>query len=243
MPGSLRPAPPCNLGNNGQCNPSSLNGSAAIDLTSAALAAIPGLPPLPNGSITLNFSAIYAVCTAGPASGTTGFSAASTIANGTLSFNLPAVTLPPPLPSIPAFSQTFPFNGSMPFNGLPAPFSSLVNIKLNQTSPTGPTTSATSLELTLLGGTVLDLKIGAVTCGPNGGPLAPTTTTPATTAAPAAQTSPSEVALSGIQTDEGRYVPARQSSTNWLFWGGLATVSVLVLGGIIPLKLRRRANR
>lgn len=230
------------IGNGGTCTPTGTTGPAVIDLTSALLAAIPGLPALPAGSVELEFSAIYGVCTAAKAGSSTGFSAASTIADAKLVVSLPSITLPG-IGTLPGLTETFPLNASQSFTGLPAPLSGLINVKLNQTVQTGPTTSATALDLTLLGGSALHLAVGAVTCGPNDVPAAVTTTTaaPATTAA--AQTSPTEAALSGIQTDEGRYVGPRSSSTDWLFWGGLATVSLLVLGGIVPLELRRRAHR
>jgi hypothetical protein len=105
----------------------------------------------------------------------------------------------------------------------------------------GPETTATAgeLALTASGTPVLDIAGAKATCGAN--QQAATVATAPSPQPTVAATAP-ESALSGIQTDEGLYVPpARGGST--ALWASLGGAGVALAGGAGGVLLRRRLLR
>lgn len=141
------------LGADGTCNASTTSGPAIINL--------PGFTVAGTGfTFKLQASSLYSVCTAGPSDSTTGFSAASTLANVTLIAQTSVFGIPGPAVNI-------PINLNQPV-AIPAPFSSVVSLAVNQVDATGPTTSATALHIGLgPNSSLFSLDLGKVTCGGN----------------------------------------------------------------------------
>lgn len=129
------------IGNDGTCT---LAGATA-----------PLLVNLGNG-LTLSASAIYAQCTAGP-SGTGPFTASSVLTDVTLSA---APLLPGGSPTVVPIVIGSPIDVSV--------LTPLVTVAVNTTSATGPTSSATALNI-MVGpnGSLANVTIGQVTCGEN----------------------------------------------------------------------------
>jgi hypothetical protein len=103
----------------------------------------------------------------------------------------------------------------------------------------GSKATATAGEVGLSSGgtTIFDVKAATVTCGPN--TQAATTSTSSSTMPPAGTSA--EKPLTGIQTDEGRWVPPARSDALWI---GLAAGGAVLAGGTGGLTLwRRRLHR
>jgi hypothetical protein len=146
------------LGADGTCNASTTSGPAIVNL--------PGFTVAGTGfSFRLEASSLYAVCTAGPSDGTTGFSASSTLANVKLIASTSVLGIPGP-------AVTIPIDLNQPLS-IPAPFSSVISLGLNQVDSTGPTTGATALHIGLgPNSSIMSLDLGKVTCGQNAVKLA-----------------------------------------------------------------------
>jgi hypothetical protein len=141
------------IGNDGSC---SLAGATAPLLVNLGTATLTGIPLPVN--LRLAATAIYSQCTAGP-SGTGPYSASSTLA-GVRLLATTAGTL-----GLPGLNLDIPINIGSPIElGVLAP---LLKVAINQTSAVGPTSSATALSITAIGGGLANVTIGKVTCGEN----------------------------------------------------------------------------
>lgn len=145
------------LGQGGTCTPSTTAGPLLINLPSVSVAGT-------GFTLQLSASSIYAVCSAGGASGPT---AQSTLANVVL-------TATPTVFGIPGPPISIPINLNQAVS-IPAPLDQVLSLSVNQVSTTATTSSATALHIGLgPNSSVLSLDIGKVACGPN----APVAATP-----------------------------------------------------------------
>jgi hypothetical protein len=105
------------------------------------------------------------------------------------------------------------------------------------TSGSKATATVGEVGLSSGGTTIFDVKAATVTCGPNA--QAATTSTSSSTMPPDGTSA--EKPLTGIQTDEGRWVPPAQNDALWI---GLAAGGAVLAGGTSGLTLwRRRLHR
>jgi hypothetical protein len=106
------------------------------------------------------------------------------------------------------------------------------------TSGSKATATAGEVGLSSGGTTLFDVKAATVTCGPNT-QAATTSTSSSSTTAPTGTSG--EKPLTGIHTDEGRWVPPARSDALWI---GLAAGGAVLAGGTSGLSLwRRRLHR
>lgn len=128
------------VGDDGTCTAAGATAPVLINLGSAL-----------GSSLSLSASAIYAQCTAGP-SGTGPYTASSTLAD----VNLVSTGL---------INASVPISLTSPINlGVLAP---LLTVQVNQASNAGPTSTATALQVSALGNSLLNVTVGQVTCGEN----------------------------------------------------------------------------
>jgi hypothetical protein len=140
------------VGSDGSCV-ASTSGPAIVNLPSFSVAGT-------GFTFRIEASSLYAFCTAAQADSATGFSAGSTLANVKIVAQSTVFGIPGP-------AVTIPLNVNQPVS-IPAPFSSVLSVALNQVDTTGPTTSATALHIGLgPNSSILSLDIGKVTCGAN----------------------------------------------------------------------------
>ncbi|WP_270887034.1 hypothetical protein [Pedococcus sp. 5OH_020] len=137
------------------------------DGTCTATTAGPAIVNLPSFSVLgtgytfrIEASSLYSYCTAATADSTTGFSAGSTLANVKIIAQATVLGIPGP-------AVVIPIDVNQPAS-IPAPFSSVLSVAVNQVDTTGPTTSATALHIGLgPNSSILSLDLGKVTCGGN----------------------------------------------------------------------------
>lgn len=141
--GVVGPGGALTVGADGTCTATGATGPALISLGNL----------LGLGDVFLSTSAVYSQCTAGP-SGTGPYTATSTLVDPRIVVRLGAVQLA---------NVAIPLNGPANLNVL----GTAVSVAVNQTSTVGPQSSATALNLSLLNGGLLDVTLGAVTCGEN----------------------------------------------------------------------------
>lgn len=140
------------VGDDGSCV-ASTSGPAIVNLPSFAVAGT-------GFRFRLEASSLYSYCTAGPADGTSGFSAGSTLANVTLVAQTVVLGIPGPEVRIPVNA-----NGSL---SIPAPFSAVISLDVNKVDTTGPQTSATALHIGMgPNSSVASIDIGKTVCGDN----------------------------------------------------------------------------
>lgn len=141
------------LGNDGTCTATGTTGPAIVNLPSFSVAGT-------GFTFRIEASSLYSYCTAGPADGTSGFSAGSTLANVTLVAQATVLGIPGPAVRI-------PINLNQPVS-IPAPFNSVISLDLNQVDTTGPQTSATALHIGLgPNSSIASIDLGKTVCGSN----------------------------------------------------------------------------
>lgn len=239
-----------------------------VDLSLSRIVSVLGVS-LPIGSLPMGLGQDQVVvaltgpgaaCAAGPAGGPgSSFTATMTSASGTVGIKSGNGFLVGPVPirgsdvlgSLSAGGALGMVLGALPANA--------VSLKYTPGSTAGagagPQSRAAAGELMLgVGGTsAVSLVGGSVSCGANqaapgqtvtsSSPAAPpggaTTTGSGSLTGSGSSSSSSEHALSGIQSDEGRYVPA---SSDTPLWAGLAAGGAALAGGL-ALWRRRRHSR
>lgn len=140
------------VGDDGTCS-ASTSGPALVNLPSFAVAGT-------GFRFRLEASALYSYCTAGPADGTSGFDAGSTLANVTLVAQTVVLGIPGP-------EVRIPINADGSFS-IPAPFSSVISLDVNKVDTTGPQTSASALHIGLgPNSSIASIDIGKTVCGDN----------------------------------------------------------------------------
>ena len=137
------------VGDDGACTLSGATAPLLVNLGTASLAGF----PFPV-TLTLSATSIYSQCTAGP-SGVGPFTASSTLAGVVLNATVLGANI-----------ASIPINVNNPVNlGV---LNGLLTVTLNQTSQTGPTSSATALNIAVgPNGSLANVTIGRVTCGAN----------------------------------------------------------------------------
>jgi hypothetical protein len=209
--------------------------------------------PLTGYSVVLTLSGPEAACTAGaPGSAAGNFTATQSLATASVDIENNGKSI---LPDGPVqlslgnvLSQVVSKLPANPLSSVLSEFPSAlassplgVTIDPGSTSGVGkgPETTATAgeLDLTAAGTPVLDIAGAKVTCGENQ-QAATVATAPSPKPTTVTATAP-ETALSGIQTDEGMYVPPTRNSDSGL-WAGLGAAGVALVGGVGGVMLRRR---
>lgn len=205
----------------------------------------------------LTLSGPEAACTAGPpGSGGGNFTATQSLATASVDVENNGKSVLPNGPvqlastnilsqvtsALPAGNPLATVLGDLPASALAAnPLGVTIDPGSTSGVGSGPQTTATAGELALTadGTQVLDIVGAKATCGAN--QQAATVATAPSPAPTAAGTAP-ETALSGIQTDEGLYVPPARNDDTGL-WVGLGGAGVALAGGAGGVLLRRRLPR
>ena len=205
----------------------------------------------------LSLSAPEAGCTAGPAGSSGGnFTATESLATATLDVENNGKSVLPNGPIqlasgniLTQLTSALPSNplstvlGQLPAGALAAnPLGVTINPGSTTGANAGPTTTATAgeLGLSVAGNQVLSLVGAKAVCGANN--QAKSAVTPESSPSPTPVSTSSETPLTGIQTDEGMYVPPARGSDTAL-WAGLAAAGVALAGGAGGVALRRRRLR